>query len=55
MNIDFVWKNFSLGKELDIAGSFIYNGLKALDSMETFYYEDFKLGKSSVYFSISFR
>jgi hypothetical protein len=34
------WKNFSLGKELDIAGSFIYNGLKAFDLMENFAQED---------------
>lgn len=39
MEYKFIWKNFSLGKELDIAGSFIFNGLKAFDSMDNFYYE----------------
>lgn len=33
-------ENFSLGKELDIAGSFIFSGLKAFDSLNNFYYED---------------
>lgn len=33
------WKNFSLGKELDIAGTFIYNGLKTFDCMENYYHE----------------
>ena len=33
------WKNFNLGTELDISGAFIFNGLKALDNMETFYHE----------------
>lgn len=33
------WKNFNLGKELDIAGSFIYNGLHSFYLMESFYYE----------------
>ncbi|SLK12955.1 MULTISPECIES: hypothetical protein [unclassified Paenibacillus] len=40
MDAKTVWKNFSLGKELDIAGSFIYNGLKAFDLMENFVHED---------------
>lgn len=39
MDKNFFWKNFSLGKELDVAGTFIYNGLKSFDSMETFYFE----------------
>ena len=30
------WKNFELGKELDISGRFIYNGLKAFDEMQYF-------------------
>ncbi|WP_430530643.1 hypothetical protein [Bacillus cereus] len=34
------WKNFSLGKELNIAGGFIFNGLKAFDSLENFKQED---------------
>ena len=33
------WKNFSLVKELDIAGSFIYNGLRSFHEMESLYYE----------------
>ncbi|MEO8149461.1 MAG: hypothetical protein ABI723_17610 [Bacteroidia bacterium] len=39
-NKDFFWKNFRLGTELQISGSFIYNGLYALNNMETFYYEE---------------
>lgn len=35
----FFWKNFRLGTELQISGSFIYNALQTLDQMETFYYE----------------
>jgi len=34
------WKNFSLGKELNVAGGFIFNGLKAFDSLENFTQED---------------
>jgi len=34
------WKNFNLGIELDIAGNFIYNGLKYFDEMESLYYDD---------------
>jgi hypothetical protein len=30
-----VWKNFDLGTELDIAGTFVYNGLRALHEMRT--------------------
>lgn len=30
-----VWKNFDLGTELDIAGIFIYNGLRSFDEMPT--------------------
>ena len=40
MNNEYIWKNFKLGKELDISGRFIYNGLKCLDTMETLYYEE---------------
>lgn len=29
------WKNFDLGTELDIAGTFIYNGLRSFDEMPT--------------------
>jgi hypothetical protein len=32
------WKNFNLGKELAISGTFIYNGLKAFDCMDNFYF-----------------
>jgi hypothetical protein len=35
-----LWKNFSLGKELSLAGSYIYNGLKTFDEMENFYHEE---------------
>lgn len=34
------WKNFSLGKELNVAGCFIFNGLKAFDSLKNFKQED---------------
>lgn len=34
------WKNFNLGTELQISGSFIYNGLLVFDEMETFYHEE---------------
>lgn len=33
------WKNFNMGIELNVAGSFIYDGLLAFDEMETFYHE----------------
>lgn len=33
------WKNFNMGIELNVAGSFIYDGLLAFDEMETFYFE----------------
>jgi hypothetical protein len=36
---DYFWKNFRLGTELQISGSFIYNALYTLDNMQTFYYE----------------
>ena len=39
MNKTTYWKNFNLGRELEIAGSFIYNGLKAFDNMESFCYD----------------
>lgn len=34
------WKNFKLGTELAISGSFLYNGLRCLDEIETLYYEE---------------
>lgn len=34
------WKNWRMGTELQISGSFIYNALFLLDQMETFYYEE---------------
>lgn len=33
------WKNFKLGEELDISGSFIYNGLRYLHEMRTLHHE----------------
>ncbi len=36
---NFFWKNFRLGTELQISGSFIYNALYFFDKMEYFYYE----------------
>ena len=33
------WKNFDLGKEVDIAGGFIYNGIRAFHEMKHFYHE----------------
>jgi len=41
MNKKLLWKNFNIGIELNIAGNFIYNGLKFFDEMETIYYEDY--------------
>jgi len=34
MKPDEWWKNFSIGVELDVAGAFIFNGIKELDSIE---------------------
>lgn len=34
------WKNFSLGTELQISGSFIYNGLYQFDQLKGFYHEE---------------
>jgi len=31
------WKNFSLGTELEISGNFIYNGLKTINTIDTFH------------------
>lgn len=36
---DLFWKNFRLGTELQISGSFIYNALYYFDRLEHFYYE----------------
>jgi hypothetical protein len=33
------WQNFELGKELDIASGFIYDGLRNLHEMETIHHE----------------
>ena len=33
------WQNFELGTELDIAGCFIYDGLRQLHNMSSLYYE----------------
>lgn len=35
MNREEVWKNFDLGTEIDIAGTFIYNGLRCFHEMRT--------------------
>ncbi|MDR3283772.1 MAG: hypothetical protein LBS97_01165, partial [Treponema sp.] len=40
MEPDVIWKAFILCKELTLSGSYIYNGLKVFDEMETFYYEE---------------
>ena len=40
MKRDEYWKNFKLGKELDISGRFIYNGLQAFHEMRHFAYEE---------------
>jgi len=39
MNRSEFWKNFELGTEIDIAGSFIFNGLRRLHEMESLYHE----------------
>lgn len=40
MNRQTWWKNFSLGTELQISGSFIYNGLYQFDKLKGFYHEE---------------
>jgi hypothetical protein len=40
MNKSQYWKNFKLGKELDISGRFIYNGLQCFHHMEHFHSEE---------------
>lgn len=40
MNTVEFWKNFKLATELQLSGSFIYNGIYVFDQMETFYYEE---------------
>jgi hypothetical protein len=35
-----LWKNFQLGNELAISGSFIYNGLHCFELMQIFYHEE---------------
>lgn len=35
----YFWKNFQLGTELQIAGSFLYNALYSFDRMKNFYFE----------------
>ncbi len=37
---NFFWKNWRLGTELQISGSFIYNGLFTFDNMKSLYYEE---------------
>jgi len=36
---EFVWKNFHLGTELEVAGNFIYDALYTFDQMKFFYVE----------------
>lgn len=36
----YFWKNFRMGTELQLSGSFVYNGLYRFDTMESFYYEE---------------
>ena len=38
--IDYFWKNWRLGTELQISGSFVFNGILVLDKMETFHFEE---------------
>lgn len=33
------YKNFNMGREIDVAGTFIFNGIKELEQMNTFYHE----------------
>ncbi len=40
MNTHQVWKNFNLGDELSVSGSFIYNGLRRFHEMQTLSYAD---------------
>lgn len=40
MQPNLFWKNFRLGTELQISGSFIYNGLFTLENMQTFYHQE---------------
>lgn len=40
MEQEYNWKNFRLGTELQIAGSFIFNALEAFDKMKSLYYEE---------------
>lgn len=37
---DFYWKNFRLGTELQISGTFIYNALNFIDKLEFFHFEE---------------
>ena len=37
---NYFWKNFRLGTELQISGSFIYNAIYTLENMQTFYYQE---------------
>ncbi|HWV72353.1 MAG TPA: hypothetical protein VN040_11580, partial [Pseudosphingobacterium sp.] len=39
MGQEFIWKNFHLGTELEIAGNFIYDAMYAFDQMKHFYFE----------------
>lgn len=37
---DFYWKNWRLGTELQISGTFIYNALYYLDTLEYLHHEE---------------
>ncbi len=34
------WKNFRLGTELQVSGTFLYNSIFALENMKSFYREE---------------
>ncbi len=36
MSLMYFYKNFNMGREIDIAGTFIYNGIKSFDAMDSF-------------------
>lgn len=38
--VDYFWKNWRLGTELQVSGSFVFNGILVLDKMETFHFEE---------------
>lgn len=36
MDIEYLYKNFNMGREIDIAGTFIYNGIRNFDTLNGF-------------------